>query len=173
MSEQKQVTSARSYRKGRRVHLTLKSGNVFEVQRPSPDVYLRAARLPTNLTTHQREAEAGQSAEEVGRRFFTEMSDEEFTAFMTHAREMVMAVCVNPRVVVGASPESDTELDPDELLSADFFELYAFGQRSGAAIPVQVEGGGEVTIADLEKFREDGGVQEVSPPVEDLRSKAK
>lgn len=165
------TTSVAEYKARTRTELELPSGAVFVVRRPSPAVSFKAGRLPSNLTAvaNQARSKKGESLQELGMKVLGKMSDEQMTAFVAYAAELVADVSVSPRIVVGATGED--ELDPSDLSGDDFAFIFAWAAAGGQTLPVQTKGG-EVAVKDLETFRAESGVREAGEHGEEVQPEA-
>jgi hypothetical protein len=148
-----QIMSPGDYIKKSRQVLTLPSGFKILVRRPGPEIVLKAFRLPSNMSQQLKTAIEGMSVEQAGKEVLKALSDEDAERYMDYARRVIEAVSVKPRIRVGATDED--ELDPSDLDGGDFWYLFGWAQRGGDVVPV---GETEVTVTDVENFREDGGL---------------
>lgn len=152
------TTSIKDYKGLTRTSLELPSGAVFEVKRPGPEVTIKAGRLPSNLFGRMAEAIKGKDGSPVakGMEVFQNMTDGEIVAFKGYADILVASAVVSPRMTAGESTEE--ALSVNDLDQVDFWHLFAWANSGGKTLPIQVKGGGEVSIDDLETFHDDGGV---------------
>lgn len=133
--------------------LTLPSGFKILVRLPGPEMALKSFRLPANLSAQLRESLKGMDIQQAGREVIKRLSDEDAEQYMNHARAMVCAVSVSPRIRIGTTDES--ELDPSDLEGGDFWYLYGWAQRGGDTVRV---GESEVSTEEVANFRQDNGL---------------
>lgn len=150
-------------RKKPTTELTLPSGAVFTVQRPPLQVWLMAGRIPQSFVKQMLEGK-GEMPEEL--------SPEDTMASIAFIRDALLHAVVSPRLVVGADPNSETELDPSELDPDDFLFLSRWIMTGSPGVPVATKGG-EIPLANLNRFRQKlpgGGFVGDSPSGEQVRN---
>lgn len=141
--------------------ITLSSGQKVTVRRPGPELGLRAQRVARTFTADRaREIQKlpDESDAEYNQRVIAEMSDDELAAVTILARELVLAMCVSPKLVLNPDPLKD-EIGPDDI-GNDLWELFEYAMRNFYNLTVPV-GETEVEVKDLESFREESGVSGV------------
>jgi hypothetical protein len=139
--------------------LTCPSGQMVQVRRPGPELGLRSGRVARTFTAISGDATKkkrdDESLEQYYQRFFDELSDEELSALLLFAREMVLAMMVSPKLVLNPNPDKD-EIGPDDI-GNDFWYLFNYGMTNFVGIKVPV-GNAEVEVKDLETFRGESGI---------------
>lgn len=165
------ATSVKDYKAKTRTELTLPSGAVFSVRRPSPEIAIKAGRLPSSLATkfNHSKAKKGETITQIGERVLKTLTDEELKAYLGYATDLVADVTVSPRLVVGASGED--EMDPSDLESADFWHLFGWASAGGNTLPVKTKGG-ELTVDELETFRGNASIREAEQGSEETQQES-
>lgn len=149
------IATASDYLKGKQGVLELPSGARFVVRRPRPTIAIHFNRLPANLRQRALESIQGKKVNALPQ------TEEEEKAFMDYARAMVADICVSPRVEVGT--KSAGVLEVDDIEPIDFWKLFDWGERGGATLPMDTEGGGSLSVAELESFRGESAVSNAVP----------
>jgi hypothetical protein len=123
--------------------ITLPSGLTVTVRRPPLQVWMMAGRIPQSFVKQILEGK-GETPEEL--------SPEDTMASIAFVRDAILYGVVSPRLVVGANPNSETELDPSELDPEDFLFLSRWIMTLSPDVPVATKGG-EVSLESLNRFR--------------------
>lgn len=135
--------------------VTLPSGAVFTLRRPPLQVWLAAGKIPQSFIRSYLKTRNTEPQEAASK-----LSDEELFEALTFLRDAVIYACVAPRLQTGATEDDADVLDPSELAGEDFDFLCQWIVSGSPDIPVRTEKGGEVRVADLNRFRQKqpGGV---------------
>jgi hypothetical protein len=72
-----------------------------------------------------------------------------------------------PRLVAGASPDSEEEIDPAEVPEEDIYALFHWATQGA---PVEMKDGSEVSAESVASFREVGGVSTAGSDGGEVRS---
>lgn len=124
--------------------LTLPSGFVVDVRRPPLTAWMMNGRVPERLLASAMggdKAKAGQSLET--------MKDGEMLQMLKFVRDVVVATVISPRIVVGAAPDAEDEIDPSRIPEGDFYAVFNWAM----SVPVKTADGGSLSAPALETFR--------------------
>lgn len=140
---------ARDYRRLRQqrevtADVTLPSGAVFTLRRPSLDLWIASGRMPQTFLRAMLETQQATPGAQVV------FSAEETMDGIHFVRDLVCFACVSPRVAI--NPASDDVLDLAELDAADYQFLASWVQSGSPDVPVQTESG-EVPQDGIGRFR--------------------
>ena len=124
--------------------LTLPSGAVFTVQRPPIEVWMMAGKVPQHFVRQLLDASTSGS--------LADLTPDDTMAALVFLRDAVLYAVVEPKLEIGAGPDSDA-LDPADLDPADFEFLTKWIMSLSPGVPVATKGG-EVAVDDLTKFRQ-------------------
>lgn len=154
------------WKKRTAITLPCPSGQKVVVKRPGPEFILRSGRVARTFTqalTKDDNAPAADANLEQRRDYWIEkietMSDEELTALMLFAKDLIVTMVISPRIVLEPREDSD-EIGPEDI-GNDFWFLFAYGMANfvGIKVPVGAPGAeSEVEVSDLETFRAESGV---------------
>jgi len=148
---------------------TCPSGQVVQIKRPGPEFTIKVGKIVQTFSRVVKRAGGDElSPEEVDRMtpqeqakrglmLIEKMTDDELSAYVTFARELVCAILVSPRLVLKPKPGSD-EIGPDEIPDSDFWWLFHYSMSGHLNLTVPVGPKQEVKVADLTSFREESGV---------------
>ena len=133
---------ASRWRASRYTELTLPSGETVEVRIPSLNVFVTYGRLPASLLTKMAGFAAKGTAEDAKAvpNLVSDLSADEFGAFMLFAREIVRAALVSPCIVVkedgDETPLKDDEVAPEDIPELDFWAIFrwATAQERGSKL---------------------------------------
>ena len=150
---------ARDYRRLRQqrevtADVTLPSGAVFTLRRPSLDLWIASGRMPQTFLRAMLETQQATPGAQVV------FSAEETMDGIHFVRDLVCFACVSPRVAI--NPASDDVLDLAELDAADYQFLASWVQAGSPDVPVQTESG-EVPQEGIARFRQKQPGRAVSP----------
>lgn len=125
--------NAKQYRRLRQqvertADVTLPSGAVFTLRRPSLDLWVASGRMPQNFLKAMLEAQNATLAAQIN------FSAEEQMDGIHFVRDLVCYACVNPRVAV--NPDSEDVLDLGELSPEDYQFLANWVQVGSPDVPV-------------------------------------
>jgi len=149
---------ARDYRRLRQqrevtAEVTLPSGAVFTLRRPSLDPEIEGRTAQTFLRAMLETQQATPGAQVV-------FSAEETMDGIHFVRDLVCFACVSPRVAI--NPASEDVLDLAELDAADYQFLASWVQAGSPDVPVTTENG-EVPQEGVARFRQKQPGRAVSP----------
>jgi hypothetical protein len=140
------------------------SGLRGEFRRLPLQGWIKSGRVPQFLVHAMLEAQrAGQAAEPFDE---SQFSNEQFDEAINFQRDAVCYVAVNPRIVAEDRPLEDGEISYAELAEKDptaVDEIAAWVMLGCPDVPVRMKDG-EVTLADVEKFRKGGKKRTASKP---------
>lgn len=141
---------ARDYRRLRQqrevtADVTLPSGAVFTLRRPSLDLWIASGRMPQTFLRAMLETQQATPGAQVV------FSAEETMDGIHFVRDLVCFACVSPRVAT--NPTSEDVLDLAELDAADYQFLASWVQAGSPDVPVQTESG-EVPQEGVARFRQ-------------------
>ncbi len=150
---------ARDYRRLRQqrevtADVTLPSGAVFTLRRPSLDLWIASGRMPQTFLRAMLETQQATPGAQVV------FSAEETMDGIHFVRDLVCFACVSPRVAT--NPASEDVLDLAELDAADYQFLASWVQSGSPDVPVQTESG-EVPQEGVARFRQKQPGRAVSP----------
>jgi hypothetical protein len=150
---------ARDYRRLRQqrevtADVTLPSGAVFTLRRPSLDLWIASGRMPQTFLRAMLETQQATPGAQVV------FSAEETMDGIHFVRDLVCFACVSPRVAT--NPASEDVLDLAELDAADYQFLASWVQAGSPDVPVQTESG-EVPQDGIGRFRQKQPGRAVSP----------
>jgi hypothetical protein len=123
------------WQKRRSMSMTCPSGAVCEVQRPGPEVSIKAGRI-----IHLFKPETAGSVEQL--------SDEEAARIYVFARQAVAAAVTSPKLSLDEKPDS---LTPEDIPPQDFWHVFTWVMRGGPDLPVTLREG-ETTVEAVETF---------------------
>lgn len=153
-------------RKKATTELTLPSGLTVTAQRPPLQVWMMAGRIPQSFVKQMLDGK-GTTPEEL--------SSEETLASIAFVREAILYAVISPRLIVGADPESETELDPSELDPQDFLYLSRWIMTGSPGVPVATKGG-EIPLESLNRFprrkKPGGGFADAGPDGDEVREES-
>jgi hypothetical protein len=140
---------ARDYRRLRQqrevtADVTLPSGAVFTLRRPSLDLWIASGRMPQTFLRAMLETQQATPGAQVV------FSAEETMDGIHFVRDLVCFACVSPRVAI--NPASEDVLDLAELDATDYQFLASWVQSGSPDVPVQTESG-EVPQEGVARFR--------------------
>ena len=141
---------ARDYRRLRQqrevtADVTLPSGAVFTLRRPSLDLWIASGRMPQTFLRAMLETQQATPGAQVV------FSAEETMDGIHFVRDLVCFACVSPRVAT--NPASEDVLDLAELDAADYQFLASWVQSGSPDVPVTTENG-EVPQEGVARFRQ-------------------
>jgi len=141
---------ARDYRRLRQqrevtAEVTLPSGAVFTLRRPSLDLWIASGRMPQTFLRAMLETQQATPGAQVV------FSAEETMVGIHFVRDLVCFACVSPRVAI--NPASEDVLDLAELDAADYQFLASWVQAGSPDVPVTTENG-EVPQEGVARFRQ-------------------
>ena len=162
--------NAKQYRRLRQsvevtADVTLPSGAVFTLRRPSLDTWIASGRMPQTFLKAMLEAQQATPATQVI------FSAEEQMDGIQFVRDLVCYACVSPKV--SANPTSEDVLDIAELSAEDYAFLSQWVQTGGPDVPVTTSTG-EVAQERIARFqpKQPGRATSLGPDGIEVRAEA-
>jgi len=135
--------------------LTLPSGFVVDVRRPSLMAWLMNGRVPETFVAAAMSVNDEGGDEEAKANALDGLEGDELVKMFAFMRDVVTETVVVPRIVVGAAADSEDEIDPSRIPDADFFHIFNWAMQA----PVPMAGGKEMSVGALTSFRPNKDVQ--------------
>lgn len=128
------------WQKRKTMPLPCPSGELPIVQRPGPELSLKAGRLAPVFGSKP----TGADAETI----MQELSDEESAKIYLFARQVIVDVVVEPKITLDGKDES---LTPEDIPPSDFWHIFSWFMRGCPDISVPLKEG-ETTVEAVETF---------------------
>ena len=159
------MSRAKEYRSRKRERLSKltveATGETFIVRRVAIDAWIMAGRIPETLA--REVLSAWQQVRDADRAVETMSVDQMMSGFQ-FVRDLVMAACVSPKLVIGdaeADPEKD-EIHFAELEAEERTALINFCMNGAGGTPIE-NTNGNLTVEAVSTFPESGERREPVP----------
>lgn len=115
------------------IDVTVPSGGVWKMIEPPIQQFVMAGKLPASLAAKMAAAATGKDVADAGQEMLEKLTPEDLMQNLQFCRDLLLHCAVEPKIVIDADPDSETEIAPEDIDPEDFEFLIKWVMTGGKA----------------------------------------